>query len=115
MNFIEAVAELEWGKKLRRRNWGDGNYITYSGGKFIWRNDSSSIFEIDNHDIKAIDWEIYKEKPKTYSFQEAFKALKAARPIMRMSNKKIFTYKNLFYDKIFSHDDIVATDWIILD
>lgn len=142
MNFIEAIKLLNKGQKLRRPDWLSSNYIgcdsdyifKYRAGLNAIRIMDFGSYNPSPKDILATDWEVYKEKPKTYNFQEAFKALNEGKIIQRMSSLYRFKlYKgdphntilkeipgalkeySLDDEEMFSYEAIKATDWIIVD
>lgn len=145
MNFIEAVKlGSENGKKIKRDYWTCRyiNFIDFGNELELVLSTAKELREKytpTSTDIIADDWEIYKEKPKTVTFQEAFQALRNGKTIKRASEEIEFYQRStsditiyrqcparsgsgLFLQEsldpevaLFSYEDIIATDWIISD
>lgn len=148
MNFLEAMKLcIIYDKKVTRTDqdykiWNNIKYIFYNGDLLSICNNNNNErrpYHISTSDILNDDWEIYLEdKPKTYSFQEALKALeegkKISRPFKLAPGRKRILQKIvndngsfIMYaddekkeheiyklDQLsFNYEAIVATDWII--
>lgn len=117
MNFIEAVRLAEKGKKIKRMDWTNNDYLIALNFTLVW---GTILGNPPYNDILesflANDWEIYEEKPKTVDFQEALKTLNTNKSIKRIGQKKWLNYNFMSeVDKLFSYEDIHAKDWIIRD
>lgn len=139
MNFIEAAKLAEEGKKIRRSNWDKKLYIKIGDPRssttydlLFWYEKNNADYKINCTDILATDWEIYKEeKIKTYNFQEALEGLNEGYKIKRLSTEIIFikdqhnkihkiipyyaVLKRDFDYSIFTYEDVIGTDWIIIN
>lgn len=117
MNFIEAVRLAKRNKKIRKVGWDEDEYITVNGCKLMWAPDDTNISSEYTIDMNSLlqDWEIYEEKPKTYSFEVALLAFKEGKTISRSSYPWQYSkirLKNLG-NVTFRYEDIIATDWVI--
>lgn len=64
MKFLEAMQELESGKKVRRKDWKDGSYLIPDDNKIIDISDGHqrSLYAFGLPDFNADDWEIKDDK-----------------------------------------------------
>lgn len=63
MNFELAIKQLEKGEKVRRPSWGENSYWKLGvDAKICWRDGNTAHIHLNQ--IKATDWEIYKEESK---------------------------------------------------
>jgi hypothetical protein len=120
MNFIEAIKLAKQGKRIRSQHTGEKYYQMSDNNQILVDEDYNTVWYINLEMIlnEYDGWEIYKEKSKTYNFQEAFKALKEGKMIRRLEtpDKAMQLFSPLIMkDLRFNYDDIVATDWIIED
>ena len=121
MNFLEAVNLLKQGQRIRRACWSTiGDRALKLADKDYVFNKPYEITRVSEYfslsDIEADDWEIYKEEPKTYTFQKAFEAFMEGKTISR--RLYVVRYRKEHLHKsgiIFSYDDVLATDWIIIE
>ena len=64
MDFMEAVKEMEKGKKVRRTNWNNKTLCLFFDGisfKYFNKNDDSGSWSFDVlSDFEAVDWEVVK-------------------------------------------------------
>lgn len=61
MNFEQAINKLEQGKKVRRPTWEKDSYwIIGSVGIILWADGTPAKIHLNQ--IKADDWELFKEK-----------------------------------------------------
>ena len=124
MNFLEAMKlAIIYDKKVTRTDhvhtiWNNIKYIFYNGDILsVCSNDNKrSPYHISGSDILEDDWQIYEEKPKTYSFPEALEAFKNGKKIKRLAYDWAFTKKEFFtIEQVFSYEDVTANDWIIIE
>jgi hypothetical protein len=138
MNFIEALRLAKQGKYIRNKQWSVEVYIFESCGDLFYKSGGRYSFFLPH--MLNDDWEVYKEKPKTHTFQEAFEALEAGKRISRTLKlapgrerilQKIVNDNGSFImcmdngkkeptigklDQLsFSYEAIVATDWEIIE
>ena len=59
MTIVEAVKALAEGKKIRRNDWSEGDYVTLKDNKVVTIGDQPSGLDIE--DFSADWWEEYKE------------------------------------------------------
>jgi len=117
MNFIEALELAKQGKKIRIKTWENTSfYIRLEKNVLHGINDYEfRSFKIDEY--MSLDWELYKEKPKLHTFEEALVAYKNGCTIHRDNVYPDNTYN--ISDKnhpcFFRKQDILAKDWVILD
>jgi hypothetical protein len=105
MNFIEAMKELEKGRKIRMRCWDKEEYlISFEDTSVITFNNNTNRHREHPIGINALlnitGWEIYKEKPtkdlleykiiplptRLHTFEQALTALKNGKKIRRQSS-----------------------------
>jgi hypothetical protein len=137
MNFIEALKKCYDGSLIRKATWDEGSYLKYENDTINLHTlgtDRTYIYVAYMPDLLKTDWEIYEERQsKTYNFQEALEALNEGKLIRKLSdlskeNDRGFLYKEEDYirapddyedvpcdEKIFSYNDLYATDWLIVD
>lgn len=84
MNLKEAFQALAEGKKIRKKNWGNNEYI-FVDGMTLKNEDGTNGFLLDFHDTGA-DWEIYEEY--NMSFIEALTLMDKDRGIVCESSLK---------------------------
>ena len=64
MDFMEAVKEMEKGKKVRRTNWNNKTLCLFFDGisfKYFNKNDDSGSWSFDVlSDFESVDWEVVK-------------------------------------------------------
>lgn len=122
MNIIEAVRLAQIGKKIRNTDWDENTfiYLSINPGVLYWTRRK----DVHDYQIPYVptcgdfsdDWEIYEEKPKTYTFQEAFEAFMEGKTISRLLYVVRYRKEHLHKSGIiFSYDDVLATDWIIIE
>lgn len=139
MNFLEAMKLcIIYDKKVTRTDqdykiWNNIKYIFYNGDLLSVCNNNNERrpYHISASDISNDDWEIYEEKPKTYTFQEAIyklhnneigaikrKNIPNGRYIF-INDTSTLTISNTkdepFLTYIPSIDDILAKDWEIIE
>lgn len=86
MNFIEALQKCYNGFKIQREGWNSVTYLMYeSTNILIIHADKKCIYDPFFPDLLKNDWQIYEEKPKTYTFQEAFEFYKECKRIRRLN------------------------------
>jgi len=119
MKFWEAVKALQEGKKVRGVQWTVGLYINT-----ISYSDGDSVDFLSLREALGIEWELYEEAVKTYSFAEIVPFIKARKRVKRLSSKQTVYFEDsvgkiLVYP--FGHawvckiEDFEATDWIIVE
>lgn len=158
MNFIEAIKLARQGKIMGYKTNGssrkyiyknkyilverpdvdvEDDYITYlsthgeysSTTDYLVGVDTTHLEDVYIEDILRDDWEIYEEKTKLHTFEEAIAALKTGKKIMRASSESQFwshkpegnrspmitrLHPGLgIVDNSFLTEDIFANDWII--
>ena len=65
MNFQTAIFWLSEGKKIRRKNWNDIDYIELVNGKIFNKNNEPVNFS-HLSTLMADDWETFKFSPKVF-------------------------------------------------
>lgn len=135
MNLIEVVKLAKESKKIRRSSWPETEYVySFEFYRSVEENDVYMTWGFEfPEDWEEEDWEISEEEFKTYNFQEALEALNEGKLIRKLSdlskeNDRGFLYKEEDYirapdddedvpcdEKIFSYNDLYATDWLIVD
>jgi len=126
LNIIEAVQTAQSGKKIRRASWLPGEAIYHSSDRFRFASDDRLYENFLAYDIRADDWEIVPEPPKTMTFMEAWTAMKEGKKVKRLEMPQIYRIDK---HEIFRQDchtsawycaglhfiDIEATDWIVVE
>jgi len=122
MNFLEAMKLcIIYDKKVTRTDhvhtiWNNIKYIFYNGDLLSVCNNNNERrpYHISASDISNDDWEIYEEKPKTYTFQEALRAFNEGKNIKNPDRTYWVNRRHDYeYEEIFTLRDVNATDWII--
>ena len=142
MNFTEAVKLAQEGKYIRNTGWCSYQYIyipkRWEKFNDVFIDEDGDEYVFYANEILNNNWIVCQEEPKTYSFQEALKALEKGKKISRPfelapgrkrtlrkivnddgsfimyedDGKKVYQLYKL--DQFsFYYTDIVATDWII--
>lgn len=70
MNFKEAYKAMQEGKKVRRKDWGSGQYYSLLKDK-IFFIDRVIVLNITVEDSLAEDWEVVEEKKKYWKPKES--------------------------------------------
>lgn len=70
MNFKEAYKAMQEGKKVRRKDWGSGQYYSLLKDK-IFFIDRVIVLNITVEDSLAEDWEVVEEKTKYWKPKES--------------------------------------------
>ncbi len=123
MNIIEAAKLMKQGCKVRLGHW-CGNEYLHNHLDMI-RDERDEEHELSLYDVLDQDWEIYQE-PKLHTFEEALIALKNGKKIRRQSSiseyhldkasSRILEIYNVeVHNGVFSDEEVLANDWIILD
>ena len=126
LNIIEAVQTAQSGKKIRRASWLPGEAIYHSSDRFRFASDDRLYENFLAYDIRADDWEILLEPPKTMTFMEAWAAMKEGKKAKRLAMSWIFRIdeNEIFCQDCYTSDwgraglyfiDIEATDWIVVE
>jgi len=120
LSFIEAVkAAEETGCKIRRASWiAEVAIFIDSRGYLRDAHDDRTGLHVDN--IRAEDWEIVPDPPKTMTGNEAALAVLKGASVMRLSSINKVIYKldcDLTTTFVFSlhKENIEATDWVIVE
>lgn len=130
MNFLEALQKCYNGFKIHREGWNSVTYLIFEDGNIlIAPSNKTRIYDPFFPDLLKNDWQIYEEKPKTYTFQEAIYKLHN-NEIGAIKRKNIPNGRYIFINDtgtltisntkdepfltyIPSINDILAKDWII--
>jgi hypothetical protein len=120
MNFIEALQKCYNGFKIHREGWNSVTYLIFeSGNILIVHLDSVRIYDPFFPDLLKNDWQVYEDKNKTYSFQEALTALSNGKTITRVRKSGIAVHIDRAHaiDELilFNYDDVHADDWRIIE
>jgi len=118
MDFIEAVKAAMDGKLIRRKVWADNASLYYRKGVMqnLVFSDNSGCLQAFVEYYLADDWETVPEQPKTLGFMEAIAELQKGKKICRLSRQSDVYLPNWSsHSNIFSRDDVLATDWIVVE
>lgn len=122
MNFIEAYTAITEGKKVRRVDWDESSYIYREVGCFCPKLQLCVKDECEvSYGFKRSDylnnWEIYEEKKKLHTFEEALAAFKNGKRISRVTRIFWLSLENKSKlapeYRIIEADELLANDWII--
>ena len=126
MNFIEAMIKLEKNQGYVRRAAWRGNlikqHIVKYNGTYYHNYDNhyynfEKVYEFTSVEYLANDWEIYEEQPKLHTFEEALKAYKQGKKIIRKivdwDDNEAYWDISSKDDYVFQKEDVMANDWII--
>lgn len=113
MKFSEAMAALEAGKKVRLPEWPESQYIHMQ--KYWIKNEKLNDCDIDCSWVKD-NWQLYEEPIKMYSFDQVIPFFKKGCQIKRKKWDCWYVLPNSYnYVFKFVSEDILATDWIVME
>lgn len=115
MRFSDAMAFLEDGEKIRRKDWGKNSWISR---KECACEGSDCYLYFMRDDNYLIEWELYDDTPKL-SFPEVLKGLKEGKKFRRINRKILIVLSQNGQDIAFSAsgsqhlmiEDFEALDW----
>jgi hypothetical protein len=117
-----AMPLLLAGKKVRITDWSQDAYYeavlhkqfgTIVGLNYFYDRKFDRYYEnVPAHEYHGSDWEEYVYEPKLHKLTDCFDALRNNKKIRRKSWEHNNCYSK--YD-IFDFEEIIATDWIIVD
>lgn len=127
MKFWEALKHIQEGKKVRVKDWNDDWYVYKSpSGKCIIDEEGKPV-HLTYEDSLCVEWELYEEPEKTYTWMEVVEGLKEGKVFARKKFKSstIRSFRTLSpFGRIIrptNHrdhppdillEDYQATDWI---
>ena len=118
MKFWEAAKALQEGKKVRGVEWIAGMYIDS-----ISYSDGDSVDFLSFREAFKVEWELYEEPVKTYSFAEALVLMKEGIKLRRPHFREYSAVCIGKWGRIrwcsgdnypISIQDIEADDWTII-
>ncbi len=125
MRFWEAMRDLEEGKKVRLKEWAADCYLQLDLDGTIFDESNGSAFCIEEWAL--MEWELYEESIKLYTFAQVVKGLRYGKRFRRkhstwpiqMELALNLTHPRMSSEEIFSIvlsemsiEDFVANDWI---
>jgi len=119
MNLIEALELTLEGKKVRKRDWKNKNFICsiLEYGLYDENYMEYKLIISCYNDLFEDEWEEYTEQNKQsrqkVSFLEALKLIKHGGKAVRENHTAIMNSDFIFLDNL-STEDIEATDWLII-
>lgn len=120
MNLIEALELTLEGKKVRKRDWKNGNFILsiFDYGLYDENYKEYKLSISCYDDLFEDEWEEYIEQNKQprekFTFLEALKAIKNGGRAVRTTHSAIINSDFIYLDNL-SIEDIEANDWLIID
>lgn len=126
MNFIEAYACMQDGKRVRLKNWNPKKYMYIDGGILLHLNDGGADISYSSDIIAkpelilSEEWEIYEEAVEMDN-KTAFEELLKGKHVRRKSwinhgfYLKLVNGSDLFHDSWFDEEDFDAEDWIVVE
>ena len=98
------------------KTWENTNFYIWLEFNVLYDVNSCEFCSFTLDDYMSLDWEVYREKHKLHTFEEALAAYKCGDTIYRNSEHP--DNKHNINDKIpcfFRRQDLLANDWLILD
>ena len=90
MKFAKAIKAIQNFKKVRLASWEKGAYIEYGPNIKFQFCSGIGVRTLNLYDVISDDWEVYEQ---TYTFAEAFAALKEGKTIFSTDSKVNTKYK----------------------
>lgn len=115
MNFIEAFKAIIEGKKVRRATWSEEQYV-HKDDICTCDKDACVVDEYgDGYNFATYEylkeWELYEEKSKLHTFEEALAAYKNGKRIRRELYWMWIGKRDNFMQIKFT--DMLEKDWMI--